>query len=181
MSCTVKRISTDPALPNLEDYVYMVEAISSNFNRENVKSVRDSEIFSYLSCELVSCLSRFDPKKGRFDKYLSSHLFNKAIDFLRSSKRERKHLPTTTEGCIEEVPQKTSSHIPTEILPQLLSSNDSGDLSILLDYYLGGKSVAELSNKHKVTRVAIYNRIKKCIKKIRETHSSLIEKSLEEL
>lgn len=178
MSCQLK--SQSPQQPVvLEDYLYMVEAIATNFNYERIRT-RDSEIFGHLSQELVSCYSRFDSSKGSFEKYLSTHLFNKAIDFVRRSKRKkRKH------GCfylnqdeLKELPQEPSKEvISTDLLPTLLAESpkdtprDIQDRSILIEYYLSGKSAIELSKKYDTTRITIYNRIKKSIHKIRENHS----------
>lgn len=161
---------------NLEDYLYMVEAISNNFNSERVGNIRDSEIFGYLSQELVSCSYRFDPSRGSFDKYLSSHLFNRAIDFLRSSKR-KKRLSIEAEDLSELPEKQIENPISTEILPILLSTlptdtpKDVKDRSILVEHYLGGRTVAELSKRHKTTRVTIYNALKRSLCRIRENHN----------
>lgn len=179
MSCELKSPVIEPQI-NLEDYLYMVEAISNNFNLENVSSIRDSEIFGYLSCELVSCLPRFDSRKASFEKYLSSHLFNKAIDFVRKAKRKKR--AHNLEACtIEELcaipDDRKENSFHTDMLPLLLaaspedSEKDAQDRSILVEHYLGGKSVAELSEKYRTTRVTIYSRIKKVISKIRENHN----------
>jgi RNA polymerase sigma factor (sigma-70 family) len=162
----------------------MVEAISNKFNSERVRSIRDSEIYGYLSQELVSCRLRFNPSKASFDKYLSSHLFNKAIDFVRRSKRKKR-----CHGCfsmdqedINNLPQPSSNNVvSTDLLPTLLaecsqdSPRDVQDRMILMEHYLTGRSVAELSKKYNTTRVTIYNRIKKSLKKIRENHNLSFE------
>ena len=186
MSLPAKTQFVENSPLNLEDYLYMVEAISSNFNREKVGNIRDSEIFSYLSYELVSCLTRFDPAKGSFEKYLSSHLFNKAIDFLRSKKRKKLKCFIVPDdySVIESIcEEEKQSRISTDVLPKLLSKSpkdsdkDLKDRSLLLQHYLGGKTVLELSKRYKITRVSVYNRLKKCINKIRENHTALIEES----
>lgn len=163
----------------LEDYIYMVDAIANNFNFENVRNIRDSEIFGYLSLELVSCATRYDSNKGSFEKYLSSHLFNKAIDFLRKNGRKKRQGSFLGNFDIENIPQRTQNTeelFSIELLPKLLSSSPSDSLrdledrSILMEYYLGKKTVLELSKKYDTTKVTIYNRIKRSIKKIREIH-----------
>lgn len=179
MICSRKPQNTKQSV-NLEDYLYMVEAIANNFNCERVRNIRDSEIFGHLSQELVSCYSRFDPSKGSFEKYLSSHLFNKSIEFVRrSTRKKRRHSCFgLDQESLNELPQEPSQEvISTEILPTLLaecpkdSPRDMQDRFILMEYYLSGKSAAELSKKYNTTRVTIYSRIKKSIKKIRENHS----------
>jgi RNA polymerase sigma factor (sigma-70 family) len=126
---------------------------------------------------MVSCSQRFDPTKGTFEKYLSSHLFNKAIDFLRTKNRKKRQCTFVGQEALDSVTyrQTDSDRYPSvEILPKLLSDSpldsdrDKEDKLILLDHYLGGKSVVELSKKYNTTRVTIYNRIKKSIKAIRE-------------
>ena len=162
----------------LEEYLYMVEAISNNFNSEKVKNVRDSDIFGHLCYELVSCAQRFDPNKGSFEKYLSSHLFNKAIDFFRKKNRKKRQCTFVDQEALNYAFKQDESdqHISIELLPELLSESpkdsdrDKEDRLILVEHYLGGKSVLELSKKYKTTRVTIYNRIKKSIQKIREHH-----------
>lgn len=177
MSCQPK--PKKQSVINVEDYLYMVEAISNNFNLECVRNIRDSEIYGYLSQELVSCCSRFDPSRATFEKYLSSHLFNKAIDFVRRSKRKKRYsecLYLDQEG-LNNIPQRQTNNISTDLLPSLLaqcskdSPRDMQDRSLLMEHYLTGRSVLELSKKYNITRMTIYNRIKKGIKKIRENHS----------
>lgn len=163
---------------NLEEYLYMVEAISNNFNSERVKSIRDSEIFGHLSQELVACSYRFDPSKGSFEKYLSSHLFNKAIDFLRSAKRKKRFGNFAELDDLGDIPENRAENLTsTESLPGLLAvlptdtPKDVQDRSILVEHYLGGRTVAELSKRHNITRVAIYNILKRSLCKIRKNHN----------
>ena len=156
----------------------MVEAISNKFNSEKVKSVRDSEIFGDLCCELVSCAQRFDPTRGSFEKYLSSHLFNKAIDLFRKKNRKKRQCTFVGQEALDHATHRLENdqHISVEILPKLLASSphdsdrDKEDRVMLMEHYLGGRSVVELSKKYNTTRVTIYNRIKKSIQKIREHH-----------
>jgi len=183
MSCQPKSRSFQDSV-NLEDYLYMVEAISNKFNYERVRSIRDSEIYGYLSQELVVCYSRFDPSKASFDKYLSSHLFNRAIDFVRRSKRKKRfhnHLLVDKENLDTLPAHSAESFFTIDVLPSLLKEcprdtpRDIQDRHILMEHYLTERSVLELSKKYSSTRTTIYNRIKKSLAKIRENHGISIE------
>lgn len=191
MGCAVKK--SNLVLPNklifsvdLEDYLYLVEAISKKFNIDKVEKIRDSDMFGFLSQELVSCASRYIPQKGAFDKYASCHLFNKAIEYMRRAKRQKRSLGVGLESLpVEQLEdfRKESflAPLPIGMLSVLLSDNpsesdrDIEDKKILKEFYLDGKTVVELSKLYKTTRVTIYSRIKKSIKKIREKHVGLLE------
>lgn len=179
--------------PVVADYMYLVTAISIKF-KNTKEEVKDSEIFSVLCHELLLCIGKYNSNLGPFNKYASNHLFNKAIQHLRYIKRKKRFSKNTVSmetlsaygvPDIEDKSHKNQENTPPHLsdctlLSKLLEDNccdtkqNIKDKKILKDFYIKGKTIAFLAKKNKKTRMALYDKMRRAIKLIRQKNVGLI-------
>jgi DNA-directed RNA polymerase specialized sigma24 family protein len=113
---------------------------------------------------------------------------NGIIESIRHRNRKKR----TAEFCKlnyikwQEVPEKqqTQKDSAYETMQQICKTlienhpedtpQDRIDKTILSEVYVQGKNVSAVAKKNKITRVTVYNRLRRIIKKIQKQHSDLI-------
>ena len=169
-------IETSPR-PKAEDYMFLVEAMSYKF-RQTGERIQDSEIYSICCEELVKAIDRFDLSLGEDPaRFFARAMRNGIIEHYRYQRRKKrfvefKDLP---EEIVFENKSEFIYSLPVDVLKQLLDTADKNDLILLTDYYINKKSLSDIAVELDLTRMAVFNRVKRAIEKIRINNSKLIE------
>lgn len=172
--------SVDKAKPKAVDYMFLVEAISHKFRKNNREKIQDTEIYSVCCEELVKAIDAFNPiLYSDPSRFIYRAMRNGIIEHLRFNKRKKRSAEIVELDREFDIPcqvqQFSASSLPEGILQTLLAGIDKDDLRLLTDVYLNNKRISEVAEELKLTKMAVYNRIKKIVGKVRQLHPDLIE------
>jgi RNA polymerase sigma factor (sigma-70 family) len=168
---------------NVADYLPLVKAISRKFYRGKER-IEDTEIYSVGCQSLVECLPAYDQAKGTFDKFAYQAIKNGIIQFIRYNKRKKRNIAINSlsdyewnnikevEETIEKAPEISSETISLLLKLDANTDQDKEDKKLLIDYYLNNMRISEISANLGVSKVTIYNRINRIIKKIKKQISA---------
>jgi len=188
-SPTLKVVSREAIDPT--KYIFLVEAIShkfrNKFGRKFVK-IEDTEQYSIASFELVKAAAAFDPEVNEdFSRYAYRAMRNGIIAAIRHRNRQKRtaEFDELTDLDWQELSAKEqipSTDIPPEVYQTLMDNHpedteqDFSDKAILTEIYIQGKRIPFIAEKYGISRVTVYNRLRRIIGKIRQRHNDLIEK-----
>lgn len=178
----VELTTIDKPMPlKATDYMFLVEAISHKFRKNNKERIQDTEIYSVCCEELLKAIKVFNPLICPDPtRFIYRAMRNGVIEYQRYNKRKKRfaqfeHLPEELWGNIPEEKVFSASSLPPDILKKLLDNVDECDLKLLTDLYVDNKKMSVIGEEMGVSRVTIYNRTKKIIEKIRQSHPEIIE------
>ena len=172
--------SIDTVKPKAIDYMFLVEAISHKFRRNNRERIQDTEIYSVCCEELVKAIDAFNPVLYNDPaRFIYRMMRNGVIEHQRYNKRKKRfaefvELDKDMEVFCEEKSFSVAA-LPVSILTTLLSDIEESDLKLLTDVYLNNKRLSDVAQELNLTRMAVYNRIKKIVEKVRQNHPDIIE------
>lgn len=177
---------------DLTEYIFLVEVVARKFHKKfhgNFERIQDTELYSIASVELVKAAASYNPTINEdFGRYAFRVMRNGIIESIRYRNRQKR----TADFCKlndlkwQEVPEKKQTlKVPAyetmqQICKKLIENQpedtpqDRIDKTILSEVYVEGKNVSDVAKKNKITRVTVYNRLSRIIKKIQKQHSDLI-------
>lgn len=176
------------------DYLYLVEIVAHKFRKKRVfEKIQDTDAYSIASIELVKAAKAFNPNINKdFSKYAYRAMCNGVIQNIRyqkAKKRTVKHVDITDQEwtqvkdkCFESLEQD-SKKLLLKLFVESPDDNEQDrlDKDLLIDIYIHHKKVPAIAEQEGVSRVAIYNRIKRIIGKIRQQHRELVEDEIKNL
>lgn len=170
-------VCADPAPPQVDasQYLYLAEIVARKYyqgRKEEQKHIRDTELFSIACHELAKCSRRYDPIIGPFDRFAMRAMRNGIIQSIRTKKMKKRVAEFDVLPNQEwiELPEKKEEQplFNVEDLPRFLNLLSSGDRKLIEDIYFANKSVAEIAEQLKVSRMTVYNRRDSILNKLRE-------------
>lgn len=187
-SPTFKVVSREVIDPT--KYIFLVEAIAHKFRkrfRGKFENIEDSEPYSIASMELVKAAAGYDPEVNEdFSRYAFRAMRNGIIEVIRHRNRQKRtaEFSKLTDLDWQEVPEKEqvlSADIPSDVYQTLMANHpddteqDHADKALLTEIYIQGKKIPFIAEKYGISRVTVYNRLRRIIGKIRQRHGDLIE------
>jgi len=181
----VSRDAIDPA-----KYIFLVEAISHKFRKKfrgDFEQIEDTEQYSIASMELVKAAAGYDPEVGEdFARYAFRAMRNGIIEAIRHQNRQKRtaEFSKLTDLEWQELPEKEpvlSNDIPPDVYRTLMVNHpedtdlDRADKALLTEIYIQGKKIPFIAEKYGITRMTVYNRLRRIIGKLRQRHGDLIE------
>lgn len=174
------------AAPKVADYIFLAEVVAHKFRNKNFEKVQDSEAYSIACLELVLAAEGFDPAiQGDFSKYAYRAMLNGVIQHIRRKKAKKRtaNFETITDKDFRNIPEKLEGLpdcLPVDLLKTLLADlgdtkQDKDDKALLTEIYLGGKRIPVIAEQYGISRVTVYNRLRRIIGKIRQRHADLVE------
>lgn len=155
------------AAVDIADYLYLAEVVARKYYRGH-DPIRDTELFSVACQELVKCGEKYDPSVGPFDRFAMRSMRNGIIHDLRLM-QAKKRAAEFEVLADQDFPERSVEPFPdVGLLPGLLQKLPDNDRCLIEDYFLNNNSVADLANRLAVTKVTVYNRIDRILKKLRE-------------
>lgn len=167
---------------NIVDFLYLAEIVARKYYRGK-DNIRDTELFSIACQELVKCSEKYDLTIGPFDRYAMRAMRNGIIQQirLRNCKKRVAQFEPLTEQQWQDFPKENKEiEFPTGILETILkchpeeSEQDQADKELLKDVYLNLKQITEISEQLGVSRVTIYNRLKRILGKLRKKFEDVL-------
>ena len=165
-----------PVNLNPTDYLFLVEAISHKFRTNNKEKIKDTEIYSLCCEELLIAIKSFNPLVSADPaRFIYRALRNRIIEYLRYNKRKKRaaEFEILSEDIIFEDKGFSVSSLPKDILNNLFDGICEDDILFLAD--VQNKKLSIISEELGVSRVTVYNRVKKIVEKIRQLHPEIIE------
>lgn len=177
---------------DITEYLFLAEAVASKLRQAKgyrTERIQDTEIYSIACLELVTAAKNYDPTVcGDFSRYAYKCMRNKIISFFKYNKAKKRFVKyeELIDDQLSQVPAKKESALKpleTNLLDVILSSSpqdteqDVLDKNLLKEIYLSGQTVSSIAEKYNVTRMTLYNRIKRITTRLQERYSDLIEKN----
>jgi RNA polymerase sigma factor (sigma-70 family) len=174
----------------VEQYMFLVEIVAHKFRKKNIfENIQDSEAYSVASIELVKAAATYDPKVNPdFSRYAYRIMCNGVVAHFRYQNRKKRiadHVYMTDRewGELKEKKPLESSEFSgnKELILKLFenrpedSHQDRLDKRLLLEIYINGKKIPVIAEQYGVSRVTVYNRIKRITNKIRQRHADLMD------
>jgi RNA polymerase sigma factor (sigma-70 family) len=167
----------------VEDYLYLAEIVARNYYRGK-EDIKDTELYSLCCEELVRCAAGYTPSMGKFDSYAWKSLHNGVIDHIRAKKAKKRTAVferLTDQGWDRIEGRDDNTPLPLHILSILMdgsgdTAQDAEDRELLRAVHLKGRNVKDLAEELGVSRVTVYNRLKRILGRIRDRHGALIER-----
>jgi RNA polymerase sigma factor (sigma-70 family) len=132
---------------------------------------------------LVEAARDYDPNDGEFSTVACRQMQQAIIDSYRRRERQKRKGKLDKGAKLDDVPSREEHEpIPSDLLYQFLadhpseSKQDRSDKLLLIEVFLGGNKVSDIAERLCVSRPTIYNRIERCLAKIRERHPDLLER-----
>lgn len=181
----VSREAIDPT-----KYFFLVEAIAHKFRKKfrgKFEKIEDTEPYSIASMELVKAAAGYDPEVNEdFSRYAFRAMRNGIIEAIRRQNRQKRTAEFSNLTNLEwqELPEKEqvlSVDIPSDVYQTLMenhpddSEQDRADKALLTEIYIQGKKIPFIAEKYGISRMTVYNRLRRIIGKIRQRHGDLIE------
>jgi RNA polymerase sigma factor (sigma-70 family) len=152
----------------IEDYMGLLYSCVLKFVKKG--PVEDSELYSVGCLALLDAAKTFDSSKSKFSTWATRIIMQRLIDeFHKSSK--------TKESCssdLDDLPKKDSETMPLHLLSDLLGA-EHDDRSMVMGYYLEGKSLSDLGREFGYSKEWIRKKIQSAILKIRRDNFSILE------
>lgn len=170
------------------DYIFLAEVVAHKFrNKKRFEKIEDTEPYSIACEELVKAAVDFNPAvQGDFSRYAYRAMLNGVIEHIRHKKAKKRtaNFETITDKEFRNIPEKLEGLpecLPVDLLKTLLADlgdteQDRDDKSLLTEIYLGGKKVPVIAEQYGISRVTVYNRLRRILGKIRQRHADLVEK-----
>ena len=169
---------------DLKDYIHLAEIVARKFYRGKEK-ILDTEYYAIACQSLLNAAQKYNASMGDFDRFAYRSMKNGLRSHIRFNKAKKR---SATFEFLDDgewsniVERESNTPIPVAILSQMMADHpddtqqDRDDKNLLNDIYLRGFSISSIADQHNVSRVTIYNRMNRITGKIRQRHSSLIEK-----
>ena len=125
----------------------------------------------------MKCSEKYDLTIGPFDRYAMRAMRNGIVQQIRlknCKKRFAQFEPLTDQQWQDFPKENKEIEFPIGILETILkchpeeSEQDQADKELLKDVYLNRKQISAISEQLGVSRVTIYNRLKRILGKLRE-------------
>jgi RNA polymerase sigma factor (sigma-70 family) len=171
------------------DYLFLAAVIAHKFrNKKKYEKIEDSEPYSIACEELVKAAVGFDPAvQGDFSRYAYRAMLNGVIEHIRHKKAKKRTatFENISEKDFRSIPEKgegTPDTLPVDLLKTLLADDgtdteqDRDDKALLTEIYLAGKKIPVIAEQYGISRVTVYNRLRRILGKIRQRHAELVEK-----
>lgn len=160
------------------EYVYLIKIVAHKF-RSKVEIIQDSDPYSIASIELLKAVETYDPKINEdFSRYAYKLMCNGVRNSLRYNKRQKRTAIFKDLSYSDwlGLPEKEHKDVlPENLLDKLTVGLNAIDKKMLMDVFIHNKKIVDLAKEFKVSRIAVYDRLRKITKQIRETNSDLID------
>ena len=170
-------------------YIFLVEAIAHKFRKRfggKFEKIEDTEPYSIALMELVKAAAGYDPEVNEdFSRYAFRSMRNGIVEAIRHRNRQKRTAEFAKLTTLEwqELPEKEvlSADIPSDVYQTLMANHqddteqDHADKALLTEIYIQGKKIPFIAEKYGISRMTVYNRLRRIIGKIRQRHGDLIE------
>lgn len=170
------------------DYLFLVEVIAHKFrNKKKYEKIEDTEPYSIACEELVKAAVGFDAAvQGDFSRYAYRAMLNGVIEHIRHKKAKKRTatFEPISDKDFRSIPEKSEGlpdSLPVDLLKTLLADDgtdtkqDKDDKALLTEIYLGGKKIPVIAEQYGISRVTVYNRLRRILGRIRQRHAGLVE------
>lgn len=169
-------------------YIFLVKAISFKFNKRfknNFERIEDSEVYSIASLELVKAAASYNPSVNEdFSRYAYRLMRNGIIQNIRYLNRQKRTaaFKDLTDSEWQELFEKRDQDAAIENISyqDLIAdcpddtTQDREDKSLLIEVYIKKEKISSVAKKLGISRVTVYSRIQRILKKIRHKYSNII-------
>lgn len=174
-----------PIKVDAAEYLYLAEIVARKFYRGN-EPIRDTELYSIACQELVRISSEYRPEVNEdFTRFAFRAMKNAILDHIRYKKAKKRTaaFEPLSDRQWQDLPDEQSETpdcLPIDLLRTLLGDHpddtdqDRADKTLLEEIYLQGKKVPVIE-QYGISRVTVYNRLRRILGKIQERHAELIE------
>lgn len=166
----------------VEDHIGLAHAVASQFVNNSRLRVKDTEEYAEACLLLVQAVDSYVPEDGSFQTFAWTKMRNGLNDWLRRKKRKKRVGTFESNSNLTSVPEKlTEEPVSGDIVYQFLADNiteteqEKADKLVLIEVYLGGAKVQEVADRLGVSRIAIYQRLRRTIERLRAKHGPLLE------
>ncbi len=143
----------------VEDYGALIRAIV----RKHLSSTMyEEECINDILLSLWQNMSHYDRTKNSLKNWIGAVCKYKCADYLRRHYRDRERLCALSDDLPTEEPEDLS-----ELVEELLSGLKPDDRRLFREYYLEGRSVAEIAETRGESSAFLYNRLSLGRKRIR--------------
>lgn len=171
-------------------YMFLVEAIAHKFRKKfsgKFEKIEDTEPYSIASFELIKAAAGYDASKNEdFSRYAFRAMRNGIIESIRHQNRQKRTAEFSRLTDLEwqelsEEKQFSLVGVSSEVFQTLTathsddSEQDRDDKLLLMEVYFQGNNISLIAEKHGISRVTVYSRLRRIIEKIRQVHGDLIE------
>ena len=180
---TPKRVQVAPI--QIADYIFLAKVVAHKFRRK-VEKIEDTEAYSIACVELVKAAVSYNPTvQEDFSRYAYRAMLNGVIEHIRRRKAKKRtaNFETISDKDFRNIPEDLDTlpeNLPVDLLRTLLADiddteQDRSDKALLTEIYLGGTKIPVIAEKYGISRVTVYNRLRRILGKIRQRHAGLIE------
>jgi RNA polymerase sigma factor (sigma-70 family) len=169
------------------DHIGLARSVAKLYADPKV-SLLDSDEYSEACHALVKIADNYNPSDGEFHIVAWRKMKQAIIDSYRHNQRLKRKGQFDKGADLNEIPSREDGNpLPNDLLDRMLADSedetqqDITDKLILIEVYIGGVSPPVLADRLCVSRQTIYNRIGRCLQKVRERHADLIEQYSEEV
>ena len=172
-------------VPNVANYLYLAKIVANRFrNRNSFEKIEDTEEFSIACEELVHAASLWDSQTyPNFKTYAFRCMINGVIENIRYKKckcRNTIHQNLSEKDWENIDSDKRIISVDNELVQSVLADDsrdteqDREDKSLLVEVYLKQKKISTIADQLGLSRVSIYDRIKRIIGKLKERHKNSV-------
>ena len=175
-------IAKDIADSLVEDNIGLVRAVVSKFFRGS--GLEDSDLYSAGCVGLVSAARTYNPSKSKFSTWATRIITQNVINEIRRGRNNNKSIPLSSlddseaEACLEDrSPEGLPSHLVGLVTREDKSEtkSESENRKILLDVFLGERSLADIGRELGISREAVRKKTQKAISRIRNRNARAFE------
>lgn len=150
----------------------------STFYLTPKQRVKDSDVYSVACIALIKAAKEYEPECGKFSTYAWKVMENGIKDYLRSPQAKKRNLLFSNDWEEELVAPPTREDL-TPLLEHILrdhpgeSEADRFNKRLLQRVYLGEESVFQVSEDLKISREAVYQRLRRAIRLVQDANPEL--------
>jgi RNA polymerase sigma factor (sigma-70 family) len=167
-------LATQTVSVDIVEYLYLAEVVARKYYRGKDR-IRDTDLFSVACQALVRCSQKYDPDLGPFDRFAMRAMRNEIVQYIRlnNAKKRVVEFEVLEEKDWEKVESSESEIEFSPSISELLadspseSEEDRADKQLVKDVYLDNKQITDIAEQLNVSRVTIYNRLRKAVNKLR--------------